>query len=91
MSKPTALTPAVEKIEADNDRTVLTVFTKHPNRALAVPEIAMLLGGQASFNIEASFIRLEKEAKIYRTASEFHVGPGEGDEVDKSPRYRRVT
>ncbi len=73
-----------------NDLMVLSEFVKHHNRALAVPEVAMLLGGQASFNIEASFIRLETAAKIYKTATEFHIGPTVGDEVQKSPRYRRV-
>lgn len=80
-------------LELDSfNRRVLTEFVKHPNRALAVPEVAILLGGTAlnnepGFSIFDAFQRLEKEGKIRKTR-ERHVGPTVGDEVTTNPRYR---
>ena len=76
--------------EQRHDVMVLTEFVKRPNRAMAVPEMTILLGGQASFNVAASFDRLEAANKIYKTETERHIGPTLGDAVTTSPRYRRA-
>ncbi len=73
-----------------NDLAVHTEFKKRPNRALSVPEVAILLGGQGSFNIAASFERLTGSGAIYETKTERHVGKTIGDEITISSRYRLV-
>ncbi len=84
-----------KEVNNNHDLMVVDEFIAHPNRALSVPEIAILLGGTAlnnvpGFDIAASFDRLEKRAVIYRTANERHVGPTLLDEVVISDRYRLV-